>query len=91
LTIESANGKSFELTIFPNPSSEFVAIQINGIATCNYTIELFDVTGRLHSSGTLKQASTISYLDMRTLYNGHYMVKISSPTETYVKPIIVSH
>jgi len=91
LTIESANGKSFELTIFPNPSSEFVAIQINGIATSNYTIELFDVIGKLHSSGTLKQASTISYLDIRTLYNGQYMVKISSPTETYVKSIIVSH
>jgi hypothetical protein len=82
---------SFKLTLFPNPSTDYIAVQINGVAIHNYTIELFDLTGRLHSNATLKQGSTISYMDIRTLYNGQYILKISSQTKTFVKPIIVSH
>lgn len=88
---QSAIDKAFECIVFPNPGSEFVAIQINGAASKSYTVELFDIAGRLVESTTLKQGSTITYLDIKTLYNGQYFMKISSLNESIVKPIIVSH
>jgi hypothetical protein len=87
----SGLGKSFECTVFPNPGSEIVAIQINGAASKSYNVELFDISGKLVMASTLKQGSTISYLDIKTLYNGQYFIKISSDNEKVVKPIIVSH
>jgi hypothetical protein len=87
----SSLDKSFECTLFPNPGSDFVAIQINGAASRSYNVELFDISGKLVAASTLKQGSTISYIDIKTLYNGQYFVKISTGNEKVVKPIIVSH
>ena len=66
----------FKVVIAPNPSQEFIAIQ-TPTAERNIKIELYDALGKLVTTSTLLQGSTLAVLDASTLYNGIYFVMIS--------------
>ncbi len=82
--------KSMNTTVFPNPTSDLVAIQINDITRENINVELYDLSGKLIQKTVIYQGSTIAYFDTRTLYAGEYLVKISNSTASVNKKIIVS-
>lgn len=84
----SLNNSSF--TVFPNPSDDFIAIQINGLNKENLKIELFDFQGKLIQSSTLYAGATLSYLDVRTVYAGNYLVKISGEGSSTTQKIIIA-
>ena len=67
---------SFGVTVFPNPTADFVQIQFDK-ATNNNVIELFSVEGKLLLSET-KNATTISQIDMSKYSNGTYLLKIKT-------------
>jgi hypothetical protein len=52
---------------------------------------LFDANGKLILENTLKQGSTMCYLNLETVYEGIYIVKISDNKNTIIKKLIVSH
>jgi hypothetical protein len=58
------------------PAGDIVAIQFNGLAKENSTVELFDVSGKLLDKTTLYQGSTIAHFDTRRLYSGTYFIRI---------------
>ncbi len=76
-------------SVFPNPSSEFIAVQVNGLLKNNIVLELFDSNGKLVRNAQINQGSTIWYLDVRTLYNGQYTLKISEGESFVSKKIII--
>jgi hypothetical protein len=63
-----------QLTIFPNPGTDFVAAQMKGLNTVEWKVELYDVSGKLVQTTTLYPGSTIAYFDTRTLYSGEYLM-----------------
>ena len=65
---------SFGVTVFPNPTADFVQIQFDK-ATDNNVIELFSVEGKLLLSET-KNATNISQINMSNYANGTYLLKI---------------
>ena len=71
---------SFGVTVFPNPTANFVQIQFDK-ATNNNVIELFSVEGKLLLSET-KNATTISQINMSNYANGTYLLKINK-NKTY--------
>ena len=71
---------SFGVTVFPNPTADFVQIQFDK-ATDNNLIELFSVEGKLLLSET-KNATTISQIDISKYANGTYLLKINK-SKTY--------
>jgi len=75
------------LTIFPNPSSDLIAIQFHGIAKEDLKVELFDLTGKLIRSNEIKSGSTISYFDVQTVYQGTYLVKVSGKNTQFTQKI----
>jgi len=78
-TANTANIKAeIGATVFPNPANELIAIQLKGLNAENVKVELLDLTGKLVDQITIYQGSTIGYFETRTLYNGTYVVKISS-------------
>ena len=71
---------NFGITVFPNPTADFVQIQFDK-ATDNNVIELFSVEGKLLLSET-KNATTISQINMSNYANGTYLLKINK-NKTY--------
>ena len=78
--------KFIEFSVFPNPVSDILAIQVNGILKENFDIELYDMQGKLVKSTKIIKGSTIWHLDTQTLYSGQYLLKLingkKSRTET---------
>ena len=79
--------ESLNITLFPNPASDLVAIQMNNLSTQQIKVELFDINGRFVQSTYLYQGSTMAYFDTRTLYAGEYIVKISDGKETITRKL----
>ena len=69
--------KRLEVTVFPNPTGDFFAVQIEGLLRETVDLRLFDLSGKLVQETTIQAGSTIGYLDARTLYAGTYLVSIS--------------
>jgi hypothetical protein len=78
------------VTIFPNPAADLVAIQIQNIARNNVTCQLFDLKGSLIQSTIIYQGSTMAYFDLSTLYNGQYIIRMQNGEETMSKQITIA-
>jgi PKD repeat protein len=70
------------VTIFPNPFSDHTIIQIeNGKG--NYTVELYDITGRMVTSENYKNTNTLT-IDRKSLEAGTYLYRIVQNNSTIV-------
>ncbi len=52
-------------------------------------MELLDAKGALVRSTVLYQGSTLCYFDLRTLYSGSYIVRLSDKNRTISRTIVV--
>ncbi len=83
--------EQLNITVFPNPSADLIAIQINDLADDNFLVELFDINGKVVKSAQINKGSTITYFDTETLYAGTYIVKISSSEKyTTSKKVVIT-
>lgn len=80
-----------QVTVFPNPGGELIAVQMHGLVRENLPIALCDMSGRLVRSDVIKQGSTIWYLDTRTLYDGLYTVRIGEGQAAAMVKVQVAH
>ncbi len=78
-----------QIEIFPNPASDLLAIQIKKLVEEEVLLELFDNTGRLISSSKIHKGSTIAYFDLRAVYAGTYVLKVSQGNSFLTKKVIV--
>ena len=78
------------IKIFPNPSSDLIAIQIGDLVTNNLQVELFDITGKLIKKTEINAGQTVAFFDVQDVYNGTYLIKISDGISSVTKTIIVS-
>ena len=63
--------------IFPNPTSDLIAIQAGNIVSHDLNIELIDIVGTVLKNTTLLAGQSNAFFDTQNLYNGMYFVKIS--------------
>lgn len=64
------------LSVFPNPASDLITIQVDGLNKEDLTVDLFDTAGRLVKQTEIRAGQTIAYFDVQTLYDGVYLVKV---------------
>jgi len=76
-------------TVFPNPAHEFIAIQAHGLVESNIALKLYDLKGVLVRESEIKQGSTLFYIDVRTLYAGEYILRISNGTTEISQTILL--
>lgn len=65
------------ITVFPNPASEHIIVQVTSPVTTSATVELIDLTGKVIQRADIRQGSTMCYLDVQTVYAGSYRVRVS--------------
>jgi hypothetical protein len=75
--INSDVSYSVKVITFPNPSTEYVAVQVGPMLSENLALELFDLNGKMVAQGSIVPGSTIGYIDVRTLYAGNYLLNIT--------------
>ena len=66
------------LSIFPNPASDLIAIQIQELVKDDLRVSLLDLSGRVVKKATINKGSTIAYFDVQTVYQGTYIVQIQN-------------
>ncbi len=80
---------SFDKEVFsfyPNPSEDFIDINLNNAFTNNTTLEIYNEIGILHKTETL--TATTARIDIKNLPSGIYFVKITTEKGTTVKKLI---
>jgi hypothetical protein len=79
------------ITIFPNPASNLIAIQMSGLVKEDIDVSLTDLAGKTVLTTKINKGQTIAYFDIQTLYNGVYIVKLSNSSSIITKRIDVKH
>jgi hypothetical protein len=87
-TVES-DLENLNIKIFPNPTSDFIAIQIGGLNNQDLCIKLFDIQGKLLGESKINKGQTISYFNIQTVYSGTYIVELSANGFSTSRKIII--
>lgn len=64
------------IQVFPNPSSDLIAVQLNGLNREYLHVDLLDASGRLVKQTEIRAGQTIAYFDVQSQYDGLYIVKV---------------
>ncbi len=80
-----------QLTVFPNPASDFIVAQIKGLNAEEWRVDLFDLNGKLIQTTRLLPGSTMAYVDARTLYSGEYMLVFTHEQGQFTRRVSVVH
>lgn len=73
------------MSISPNPSSSIAVLDFKLAKTKDVSIDIFDINGRMVSSKKLGNLATGDYsesLEIQSLHNGTYIVKLRAGVET---------
>jgi YHYH protein/Secretion system C-terminal sorting domain len=65
-----------KVRVFPNPTSDYVAVQADGLTRNDLVVRMTDMSGKLVQTTKILSGSTLTYFDCRTLYDGIYIVSI---------------
>ncbi len=90
LSVSSNNLEQIGVSLFPNPTSDVIVVQTNGLTTNEIFIELRDANGKVIQAQTIKKGSTMAYLDVTTLYNGTYFVHVKSGALAKSYPVVIT-
>lgn len=88
LANETFESKDFKVVISPNPAQDFIAIQTQ-MAEKDYKIELIDELGKIIKTSKILQGSTLSIIEIETLYKGVYFVNIYDNTFSKTYKVII--
>lgn len=89
LANETFNLVKAKVTIYPNPASDFIAIQTEMVEK-DLKIELIDGLGKLIKSSKILQGSTLSIIETDAVYNGIYFVRLSTKKESKSFKVIIN-
>jgi hypothetical protein len=75
--------------VYPNPAQDYVIVQVD-FTTSNLTVQLIDGLGRILQTSAISKGSTLARLETDTLYNGLYLVKVSSGSSSKTIKLLIS-
>ena len=83
--------KGLDVTIFPNPTNDILAIQAPTAESFNRTVSLISLNGKVLQTNILYHGSSICYLDIRTVCASVYLVKVSAGQSSKTMKVVVSN
>lgn len=89
VTVKTDGSPRYNVNIFPNPSVDFIAIQVSDLVRKDIEIELFDVSGQLLKTTIILPGSTIATIDTQLLYDGTYLVRMTDGLQVSVHKVII--
>jgi len=81
-SIDEENAGNLEVSIYPNPTSGNVIVSVPNNQT-EFSIDLYDLNGKLIESKKLKSNTDQEDLDLSNLANSYYLLRLSSEESGY--------
>lgn len=78
------------LKVFPNPAYEYVTLQALGLVTKRLELTVYNIEGKLLATTYINQGATLAILDVRTYYEGKYLIKISDGISNSIQELIIA-
>ena len=78
-----------KVVVYPNPANEFLAVQIPFATKQPWNVALIDSKGAIVKSTSISEGRTIGYFDLRTMYSGTYLIRISSGKQEIVRKVLI--
>ncbi|MEC4003477.1 YHYH protein [Flavobacterium sp. SUN052] len=89
LANETFNLNESKITIYPNPASNFIAIQTD-LVESDMNVDLIDELGKVVKSSKILQGSTLSVIETDDIYNGVYFIRLSNSKDSITKKVIIN-
>lgn len=89
LANETFNLNESKITIYPNPASNFIAIQTD-LVESDLNVDLIDELGKVVKSSKILQGSTLSVIETDDIYNGVYFIRLSNNKDFITKKVIIN-
>ena len=83
------NLSKLNIKIYPNPAQDFIAIQ-SDMQDNNLTVSLIDELGKVIQTNEIPQGSTLCIMDLTTVNNGIYFVKVASVKDNKTFKVIIN-
>ena len=79
-----------QITVYPNPTSDLISLELNSSKEDNFTLDLMNATGELIASTNLSHFSgtVIKKFDLRGMANGIYFIEIISNDKVFTKKVM---
>ncbi|WP_127846728.1 T9SS-dependent M36 family metallopeptidase [Psychroflexus aestuariivivens] len=84
--LSSSNFETEKFEIYPNPANNYFEIQFGNTNLKDTSVEIYDMNGRLVST---KNADQNQQVNVSTLSNGVYVVKIEANDKLFTKKLII--
>lgn len=82
--------ENLDISIFPNPASDLIVIQLGNLVKLDITADLIDLNGKIVSTTRVNKGSSITHFEVQTLYTGLYTVRLTSENgNSYTEKIII--
>ncbi len=83
VTIATQTIAESNITVYPNPASEFIKIK----AAQGFDLQISDITGRVVKTQTIN--SDVENINIQDLKSGMYLINVTNGKENYTEKIIV--
>lgn len=84
--LSNTNFEKIDFSIYPNPSDEYINIQLANDSSSNLELAIYNEIGIKCKSERISSSNT--RIDTKELSSGVYFVKLKTDTETLVKKLI---
>lgn len=83
------NSLNAQVSVFPNPSSDVFTVKLGDMEAGNYSIQLFDQTGRsISNSVAALQANSQFEIPAKQLASGVYFLRLSNGTQSAMVQLV---
>jgi len=87
--IEDNKGWKGTFSLFPNPTSDIIAVQFSGLIISEIELSLYSLEGQLIENKMLAPGSTIAYFDLQKVYDGTYLLECKTAKWQETRRIIL--
>ncbi len=81
--------QGLNIRVLPNPASELIAIQVEGLVERDLELTLLDVSGRAFAKTRILTGGTVAHFDVQTLYAGTYVVQVTDGVGVWSRQVVV--
>ena len=90
MSVQDVAAGEINITVYPNPTSDLLFVEINDNPNSKIVIELIDATGRLLINQNIEKYPVFTELDLKPYLSGIYLLKIRSKEYSVNKAFQIS-
>jgi hypothetical protein len=88
--LSSQELESLKINVFPNPGTEFLAIQTSGLLKEDLDIRLYQSDGKEVNKAKLLKGHTNTFMNVENLYNGVYTLKVKTGKVAETRQVLIN-